>query len=401
MLACWKQHYPADHMSFLLPAACELLFMCSIRHAGMLEAALPWCPKPYTTLPEAFDGCRYLHLLPDAGWKLQLDIQQMTADCAATMRDMRGDWEAVAAAGAAAVAARAPSLLAVEDTTSTTAAAAAGDQVGLSDRGYGDDGTAPTLVQSAATGTAESAQDGAGGATSSAASDSSSTSGIAAAVLQQQLGQLGYEEPTHLSMQQQQPAVPNMTQLLQLLAYAPAEICSSASVVLVPELAQSLLFADQADGSPVLQQLQQLTGSAAASAYAAQGIQFVSDAVAASQVCDHLMACPILAFGMCSSSSSSSSSGGEAPVLLQVLAPPMISGEGAALDAAVYVFDVRGQQQQQSAALLTLLNILLEDVRVVKLVEDAAHVSRFGRGRFLLHAQLCRRPASLACAVVQ
>jgi hypothetical protein len=340
MLACWKQHYPG-------------------------------LPKPYTTLPEAFEGCRYLHLLPGASWKLQLDIQQMIADCAATMRDMRGDWKAVAAAGAAAVAARAPSL---QEATSPAAeaAAAAGAELDAAAVGNRGEVTAstqaaePTAVGAAAAGPIAYA------GPASTASDSSSTSAVAAVTLQQ-----GQQALSYLSVQQQQPAVPNMSQLLQLLAYAPQEICSRASVVLVPEVAQSLLFADQGDdsSSALQQQLQQLAGSAAASTYEAQGIQIVSDAAAASQVSDHLMACPILAFGMCCSSSGSSSGGNEAPVLLQVLAPPIVSGEGAALDAAVYVFDVRClQQQQQSAALLTLLNILLEDVRVVKLVEDAAHV---------------------------
>jgi hypothetical protein len=338
MLACWKQHYPG-------------------------------LPKPYTTLPEAFEGCRYLHLLPGASWKLQLDIQQMIADCAATMRDMRGDWEAVAAAGAAAVAARAPSL---QEATSP-AAAAAGAELNAAAAGNGGEVTALAQVAEPTAGGAGAGPTAYTGPASTA-SDSSSSSVVAAVGLQQDQQELSY-----LSVQQQQPAVPNMTQLLQLLAYAPQEICSRASVVLVPEVAQSLLFADQGDGSSsaLQQQLQKLAGSAAASTYEAQGIQIVSDAAAASQVSDHLMACPILAFGMCCSSSGSSSSGNEAPVLLQVLAPPIVSGEGAALDAAVYVFDVRGQQQQQqqSAALLTLLNILLEDVRVVKLVEDAAHVS--------------------------
>jgi hypothetical protein len=206
--------------------------------------------------------------------------------------------------------------------------------------------------------------------------DSGSSTPLAAvqAVQANQQGQKQQED--HVTEQQQpQPAVPDMTQLLQLLAYAPPDICTSAGVKLVPVAAQPLLFAHQGDSSAELQQLQQLADSAAASALASQGIRFVTDAAAASQVCDHLMACPILAFGVCCGSSSSS--GKDAPVLLQVLAPPCVTGD-VLVDAAVYVFDVRGQQdsqQQQSAALLTLLKILLEDVRVVKLVDDAAHVS--------------------------
>jgi hypothetical protein len=274
----------------------------------------------------------------------------MIADCAATMRDMRGDWEAVAAAGAAAVARRASSLQQpVETPAADVEIAGQPAAAAEAEAGFGHDGA------------------------SSHASGSSSPSAAASAAQQSQ-EQMQHTGQQQLQQQQQQPAVPNMMQLLQLLAYAPPGICSTARVVLVPEAAQALLFAHQGEEAAVLQQLQQLSEGAAASAYSAQGIRIVLDAAAASQVCDHLMACPILAFGVCCSSSSGSSGGKEVPVLLQVLAPPTVSND-VAVEAAVYVFDVRGQQQQQSAALLTLLNILLEDVRVVKLVDDAAHVS--------------------------
>lgn len=340
-------------------------------------------PRPYTTLPSAFEGDRYLHLrlMATGGYQLQLDIAQLLADCTATMRDLQREWGSLTAGEVAAMAAKA---------ASAQAAAAAAAAAVVAELDAVIDGQQPEQQTVLSLHGATAVVEGGWGSQNGCHSPDSGGSLplVTGLQLATQNGQYagsmtgspsaGGTAALAAELAGPLPAktqLPNMSQLLQLLQCAPLEVCDQAAVLLVPHSVQSLLFGGQAPDS---MQQQQLLGDGVEHCYAAHGVSVIKDLADVNKMLDHLLACPIMAVGI---ACSSTSSGSQQTALLQLLAPPVgVGSGGGALDAAVYVFEVQQHLLAHEAldscsqAMSILLSILFEDPNVVKLTEDAMRV---------------------------
>lgn len=175
-----------------------------------------------------------------------------------------------------------------------------------------------------------------------------------------------------------QPRVPNMSQLLKLLTVCCGEPCAAAPVVFVPSVLQQLMFSE-AEADSVRDQLLQQQGSPDDGAHC---VKRLHNTAALNSMLDHLLVCPLVALGCTvagvvgSGSAGSNGAGGAAVselLLVQVLAPPA-NVSGCSMAAATYVLEVSADLMMTGRPLNVLLSILLEDARVVKLVDGAQEV---------------------------
>lgn len=351
--------------------------------------------------------------------QVQLDLQQYMEDCKAAMQQMQSSWQNVADAITISIAAKVSQVSASSTDTDATATVAECTPTAVS--GGGSEGSQqmlqlrlPTETSLGTPGTDDAAAAAAspsfaGDAAAPAAARRSSAGSGFSAIGPAELRRTASGQGTAVL----QPQVPNMQQLLNLLSYAPPGICQHAAVVWVPEAVQQLMFshneaANPQQGGPAGQAASGMASAAMMSSYDGgyelYGIQKLQDSAGVNRMLDHLLACPILAIGGCvtpihaaaNPGSPAATADRQQQILLQVLAPPVVGHDSrSALDAAVYVFEVPRKQQQGGVGgckqLAVLLRILLEDARVVKLV-DGHHVSVWHLIRCL---QLSRVPGSL------
>eukprot|EP00775_Hariotina_reticulata_P009925 gene9925-10081_t len=387
-------------------------------------------PRPYTTLPSAFDGDRYLQLkLGHGGYMVQLDVQQLCMDCQKTMQELQADWDSVAAAGATAMTVQAagnlPDTAVAADglevgTTSHPQTTSSSDTTAVGVPHATDPPVSPTALQpyspmAAAALAAQHTQlhtalegqshglllssstpAAVNGSVNPAAAvavavGSPFSSGAVCSPLRGQLGEpeshraagAGQAKPAGVKDVGQndvmtQPRVPDMSQLLKLLTLCSGEACASAQVAFVPAALQQLMFSE-VEPESVRDQLQQLQGSADD---AAHHVKRIHEMESLNSMLDHLLVCPLVALDctvaeVAGSAGAESNGTGGGPVtellLVQVLAPPANVG-GCSMAAMAYVFEVSAELLMTGRQLNVLLSILLEDSRVVKLVNGAQQV---------------------------